>query len=416
MKLLLRLELRIVLAALRRIVTHPSRRMLWFGVVALAVAAVAFDIATSGVASRDLGAWRPQAPVIAVAGTAILAFAALIGTRTQLTYGTRAADALWWRFAGVAAGIGERGTTAILTARATVFIALGAIPVSALLALAAPQAAPTIVGLAVVAVLLAPAVVLVSSAFARRLSAMAPDARHGRVGAVVDGERLARSSPASQTSIPRGLAAARWLIAARRGEMVVPYDRLAFGIVAGLIAPRLAAVAGGQTVAMAIVVGGLAVLLDAAIRGTTAPAALRSPWWCAAVGTSPGGLAAWAFCDGAGATAPLIGIAAGLGIALRSPLHAVAAIPAILLLPAALRLVVLAVDTMFPAAADRRGAGASLRIFVVSELAADIFALALWAGAYGGAFASLAVTAVALLAVVAAAALCASVRLPHAVG
>jgi hypothetical protein len=158
------------------------------------------------------------------------------------------------------------------------------------------------------------------------------------------------------------------------------------------------------------------VLLDAAIRGTTAPSTLRSPWWRAAVGTSPRALAAWAFCDALGAAAPLIGIAAGLGIALGRPLYALAALAAILLLPVALRLVALATDTVFPSAADRYGAGASLRIFVVFELTADIVWLALVAGARGGAFASIAVTTAALLAVVAVAAWCSAVRLPHAVG
>ena len=407
MNVLLRLEARVAFAALRRIVTHPSRRILWFGVAALAVVAIVFDVATSDVASRDLGAWRPQAPLVAVVAAGILAFAALVGTRTPLTYGTRPADAVWWHYAGADTGLGQRATTAILTARATIVVALGAIPIGALFAVAAPQLAAAILALAAVAIVLAPATVLVSSACARRTPAAVPTAP--RFGA----EPAIRTS---RTTIPSGFIAARWLIATRRGEMGVPYDRLAFGIIAGLVAPRFAAVAGGQLVAMAIVVGGLAVLLDAAIRGTTAPATLRSPWWRAAVGTSPRALAAWAFCDAIGPAAPLIGIALGLGIALGRPFYALAALPAILLVPVALRLVVLAVDTVFPAAADRYGAGASLRVFVVLELTTDIFVLALMAGARGGAFASIAVTTVALLAVVAAAAWCSAVRLPHAVG
>ena len=405
MKLLLRMEARIASAALRRIVTHPARRALWFVTAAFAVIAIAFDIATSDVASRDVGAWRPSALLVAGVAVAMLAFAAFVGTRTPLTYGTRPADRVWWHYAGVDAPAGQRATTAILTARATVFVALGAVPIGALLALAAPQRAGTIVLLAALVVVLAPATVLVSSAFAPRTSAVVRDIPAHSAGA--------RTSP---RTIPAGFMAARWLVATRRREMVVPYDRLAFGLVAGLVAPRFAAFAGGQLIALAIVIGGLAVILDAAIRGTTAPATLRSPWWRAAVGTLPRGLVAWAFCDAAGVASQLIGLAAGLGIALGNLLPALAALPAILLVPVALRLVVLAVDTVFPAEADRRGAGAGARIFVVATLTAGIFTLALTAGARGGAFASIVVTTVALLAVAAAAAWWSAVRLPHAVG
>ena len=112
----------------------------------------------------------------------------------------------------------------------------------------------------------------------------------------------------------------------------------------------------------------------------------------------------------------LIGVAIGLGIGLGQPLTALAALPAMLLVPVALRLVVLAVDTFFPAEVDRRGAAASARVFVVMELTADIFTLALMAGARGGPFASIAATTVALLAIVAVAAWCSAARLPHAVG
>jgi hypothetical protein len=404
MNALLTLEVRVAFAAVRRIVTHPSRRVLWFGVAALAIVAIVFDVATSDVASRELGAWRPSALLMTLVSAGVLAFAALVGRRTPLTYGTRAADTVWWHYAGADTGLGQRATTAILTARATIAVALGAVPIGGLLALAAPQRAGTIIMLAAVVVALAPATVLASSAFAPRSSS-----------AVRTSPRTA-AARASRTNVPLGFMAARWLIAMRRGEMLVPYDRLAFGTVAGLVAPRFSAVAGGQALSMAIVVGGLAVLLDAAIRGTTAPSTLRSPWWRAAVGTSPRALAAWAFCDALGAAAPLIGIAAGLGIALGRPLYALAALAAILLLPVALRLVALAADTVFPSAADRYGAGASLRIFVVFELTADIVWLALVAGARGGAFASIAVTTAALLAVVAVAAWCSAVRLPHAVG
>ncbi len=400
--MLLRLEARVVLAALRRIAMRPSRRALWFATGALAAVAIAFDVATSDVASRDLGAWSPSPLLVAAVAAGILAFAALVGSRTPLTYGTRAADATWWHYAGVDTSTGQRATTAILTIRATLLIALGTVPVAAAIALAAPQRAGTIVALALVVTALAPATVLVSSAFAPRAAAL-PVA-----GA-------AASARKSRMPVPRGLAAARWLVAARRGETLVPFDRLAFGGVAGFVAPRFAAVTGGQLVAMAVVIGALSLVLDASVRGTTAPATLRSPWWRAAIGTSPLALAAWAFCDAAGTALLLIGLALGLGVALGNPLPALAVIPAIALVPIALRLVVLAVDTFYPATIDRYGPGAGGRLTVVWVLTSATFTSAIVAGARGGAYASIAAATAILLAITVIAAWCCAVRLPAAV-
>ncbi|MDQ6942671.1 MAG: hypothetical protein M3169_09185 [Candidatus Eremiobacteraeota bacterium] len=413
----LRFEARIALAVLRRIGMHPSRRALWFIAGMLAAVAIAVDIATSDVASRDLGALSPSPLLVIGVAAGILALAAFVGSRTPLTYGTRAADAIWWRYAGVDAGTGQRATTAILTVRVMLGFAVGGTPIAALLALAAPQRAGTIVALAIVMALLAPATVLVSSACApRRITG----GRHGTADDSAAGVLPVTSDPlakqSSRTNIPLGLTAARWLVARRRGETLVPYDRFAYGLVAGVVAPRVAALAGGQLVAMGIVVGGLAVIFDAAIRGTTAPSTFRSPWWRAAVGTSPVALAAWAFCDAAGVAATLIGVALALGFVLGDLLPAFAAIPAIVLVPAALRLVVLAVDTVFPAAADRFGPGVSARVAVVGGITAGTFALALVAGARGGPLASIAVTTAVLLAVVVVAAYCSSVRLPAAIG
>ena len=87
-----------------------------------------------------------------------------------------------------------------------------------------------------------------------------------------------------------------------------------------------------------------------------------------------------------------------------------------MLVPVALRLVVLAVDTFFPAAVDRHGAGVTARLAVVWELTFAIVALALVAGAHGGAYASIASTTAALFVVVVVAAWCAASRLPAAVG
>ena len=411
MTALLRLELQTVFAALRRIVTHPSRRALWFVTGALAAAAILFDVMTSDVASRDLGTWTPSPLLVAAVAAGIVAFAAFVGSRTPLTYGTRPADITWWRYAGIATTDGQAATTAILTVRATLYIALGAVPVGALLATAAPQRAAGIIALAATVVVLAPVTVLVSSACAPR---EAPDAQFATIAGAVRDE-LRATSRVARTNVPAGLMAARWLVAMRRGETLVPYDRFAFGLVAGYIAPRFAAGAGGQLVSLAIVVGGLSVLLDAAIRGTIAPATLRSPWWRAAIGTSPLALSAWALSDALGPASVLAGIATGLGIALGDPVPALAALPIIVLVPVALRLVVLAVDTFYPTAADRRGAGASARVTVVGFLASNIFTLALFAGVYGGVFATLAAVTLVLIAVVIVAARLCAARLPTAI-
>ncbi len=411
---LLRFEARIAFAAVRRIITHQSRRALWFVTGALAAAAIVVDVVTSGVATRDFGRWTPSPLLVAVVSAGILGIAALVGTRTPLTYGTRAADAVWWHYAGVGTAVGQRATTAMLTVRATLLIALGAVPAGVLFAMAAPPRAGTILALAAVLVALTPATVLVSSAFAPRT---VPDvSRFSPAGGSASNGSAAPAAQRSRTNIPHGLMAARWLVAARRGEMLVPYDRFVLGAVAGLVAPRFGAIAGGQLVAMAIVIGGLAVLLDASIRVKAAPATLRSPWWRAAIGTSPLALATWALCDATAAASLLIGIALGLGIALGSPLPALAAIPAVVLALVALRLVVLAVATFYPSAVDRRGAGAAVCLAVVWELAIDIAWLALYAGAGGGAYASVAAATAALSVVVAVAAWCCAVRLPAAVG
>jgi hypothetical protein len=417
MRTLLRFEANIACAALRRIVAHPSRRALWFATGALAAVAVVVDVVTSDVASRDLGSWSPSPLLVAAVAAGILAFAAFIGTRTPLTYGTRAADRIWWHYAGVGTGTGQRATTVILAVRATLILALGAVPIGALLALAAPQRAASIIALAAVVVVLAPATVLVSSAFAPRAPDVAGDIVRNDTGAAVshDAGAVATARP-SRAKIPRGRMAARWLVATRRGETLVPYDRFAFGIVAGLVAPHLAVRAGGDLTALVTVVGGLAVIFDAAVRGTTAPATLRSPWWRAAVGTSGAALAAWAFCDSAGVAAMLIGVAFGVGAALGEPLPAMLAVPMIALVPVALRLVVLAVDTFFPTAADRRGAGGGVRAGVVGELTLDIAFLALYVGGRDGALASIATTTVALAVVVIVAAAVCGARLPAAVG
>jgi hypothetical protein len=390
--LLLRQEARLALGALRRAATHPTRRALWIAVGTVAAIAAGFDIATSDVASRNFGSWVPSPAVVVAFAAGVLALAALVGRITPLTYGTRPADAVWWRYGGIGAAAGRRATTAILALRATATIALGAIPLGTVFALAAPQRAHAILVLAAATVALAPLAVIVSSASAPRssesASAFAPEPASAPVASEDGGARNDRR--ARSRSVPRGALAARWLVAARRGQALVPYRGLATGAIAGFVVPRYAGTAGGELVAMAVVIGGFALLLDGALRHTTAPATLLSPWWRSAIGTSANGIAVWALADAAQAYAFGAGAAIGLGAALGAPLLGFAAIPAVVLVPVALRLVALAVDVLFPSAADRRGAGAALRCATVFVLAAATAALALAAGAHGGALASLA--------------------------
>jgi len=406
-RLLTRWETRVALAGLRRVAIHPTRRGLWIVVAAVATAAFAFDVATSDVASRDLGAWSPDPAAVAAIGLVLFAVAAVAGRWTPLTYGTRTADVIWWRYAGVDTDSGRRATTAVLTLHATVLIALGAAPLALLFALAAPRHAITLVFLALSAIVLAPLTVLVSSATAPRDAA-------DDVPASATGERV-KVRPSQQSSrIPAGLFAARWLIARRRSESFVPYGTLAAGTAGGFIAPRFAGAAGGDLVAMAVVIGGFALLLDGALRRSTAPGTLLSPWWRSAIGTSGAAVVAWALADSARIALFGAGAALGLGIAFGSPLLAVAAVPVVFLVPVALRLTALAVDVLFPAALDRRAAGASVRVVAVATLTAVIVTLALAAAVRGGVFAALATVTLLLTGLVLAAARWCAFRLPGA--
>jgi hypothetical protein len=412
MTLLLRHEARVVLAALRRVAIHPTRRALWIVVVSIAAVAIGFDIATSDAASRNLGAWAPSPLLLVGAALLVLALAALAGRMTPLTYGTRPADVTWWRYAGIGTQAGRHATTAVLTLRATATIALGAVPLGALFALAAPQRAGSVLLLALVAIVLTPVAVLVSSATAPRETADDVSAAHADVTA------HAHRAPAiaRRAAVPRGLAAARWLVARRRSERLVPYERFVAGAVGGIVAPRAAGIAGGELVAMAIVIGGAALLLDGALRRTTAPATLLSPWWRSAIGTSPRAIVAWALADATAVVLFGAGAAIGLGVAFGAPLLALAALPIVVLVPLALRLIVLGVDSLFPSALDRRGAGASLRVAAVAAATAAIVALSLFTGVRGGAIAAV-VTASALLAAsVAASARWCAARLCSATG
>ena len=169
--------------------------------------------------------------------------------------------------------------------------------------------------------------------------------------------------------------------------------------------PFAAARAGGQTTALAIVVGGFALLVDGALRRTTAPATLLTPWWRAALGTSARSIAVWAFADAGKVVAFAATAAPALGIALGKPLLGVAAVPLVVLTPVASRLIALSVDVLF--SRDRRGPGAFVRVVVTSALTVLVVLASLSAGARAGASAALAAATTLIVAyVVAAAAFC----------
>lgn len=420
---LVRFEGHLATAALRRVATHPTRRVLWFVVGSLAVAAIAVDIATSGNVSRNVGAWSPTPLTFVLASAAIVAIAALAGTLTPLTYGTRAADRVWWRYAGVGTHAGRRATTAILAVRATVYVAWGALPIGVLFALVAPDRWVAIVALAASMLVLAPLSVVVAALTARGITARrdAPgpesgvDAARSTPAAAEDAYGAPPAPARSAARVPRGLLAARWLYARRHGAAPIPYAGFVSGVVVGFIAPRVAAGAGGQLVSTVIVAGGLAIVLDGAIRGTTAPAELRSPWWRSAIGTSPRAMIAWALAGTLPFAVTASGAVLGLGLAMHALALAVAAVPAIVLAPVALRLLVFGVDVLFAASADRRGVAAALRVALVVAATTGVVTAAFAVGARGGLLASIGTFTVLLAALVAASAWWCARRLPSAV-
>jgi hypothetical protein len=390
--LVVSLERQIVLAAIRRAVRHPTRRTLWIVVVLCALAAAAVEIATSGSASRNLGSWTPRPEIVIAVACAIVAIAALAGRRTTLTYGTRAADTTWWRYAGVDTVAGRRVTTVILAMRTTAIVTAVAVPVGVLFAVADPDRASAIVTMAVAAAALGPLVVLASSATASRTG----EARPPHAAA----ERL--SITAAPNRVPRGFFAARWLVARRRAEPLVPSVALASGLALGLAVPSIAARAGGQATALVVVLGGFALLVDGALRRTTAPATLLTPWWRAAFGTSAPAVVVWALADASTVIAFGVGASLGLGAMLVRPLFGLAALPLVVLAPVALRVTALAVDSVFPG--DRRGPGGFVRVVVVGTFAALIAVAAFGAGAGGGILAAFLTATAALTAVIVAAA------------
>ena len=409
--LLLRLEWRTAVAAARRAIRHPTRRTLWAIVAAAAALAVAVEIATSERASRNLGSWAPSLASIVGVVLAILAVAALAGRGTELPYGTRAPDATWWRYAGVGSDAGRRATTVLLTVRVAVLAMLVAVPCAIVFASADVHRAGTVVTMALAAMIVAPLAVAVSATTAK---APADETRIVAVRAPAFGSAGENGATQAKAAVPRGLAAARWLVAVRRREPLVPYVHLAGGALAGALLPAIAVRAGGQATALAVVIGGFALLLDGAFRRTTAPATLLTPWWRSALGTSPRAIVAWAFADASAVAAFGAGAAFALGIALGAPLLGIAAIPLVALVPVAVRTTALAADALFPG--DRRGPGAFVRVLAVGGLAVLVATAALAAGAAGGAPVAIAAATVLILATVACGAAYSSRRLAAAMG
>lgn len=179
----------------------------------------------------------------------------------------------------------------------------------------------------------------------------------------------------------------------------MPFVSFAGGLVAGVALPVVAARAGGQATALAVVIGGFALLADGALRRTTAPGTLLAPWWRSALGTSALAIVAWALADALVVAAFGAGASLALGTALRTPLLGVAAVPLVVLAPVALRVTALAVDSVFPG--DRRGPGALVRVMAVGALTALTALAVLGAGARGGVLAALAATTAVLIAVIA---------------
>lgn len=369
----LRHEARIVRAAVRRALSAPSRRGLWAASAGVIAAATVVDLATSGMATRDLGGWHVSPAVLIATVVGFLALAVAVGRITPRSYGTRAADAVWWRYAGIASRDGERGTAVIVTMRAFAAVAAIALPLGAAFALAAPDRAGIIVAIALGTSLLAPLSVALSAA-------TAPRERDGGV-APEPPAHAARS--ARRERVPRRLPAARWLIARRSGTSVVPFAAIALGTLMGLVAPRASLRVDPQLGTLVAVVGSIAVALGAALVQADGMETLTSPWWRAALGTGHRAIFGWAVA----ATLPAGGFVAAFVIVLAAahgvlPLG-IAAVPLAFGAPVTLRLATLAVGATFPADGDRRSAAAGLRIAVAGVLVAVVVTASLPLGPNG---------------------------------
>jgi hypothetical protein len=370
----LRHEAGIVRAAVRRALSAPSRRALWTACGVVVVVATVIDLVTSGMATRNLGGWHVSSGVLIAAVVGILALAVAVGRITPPSYGTRAADAVWWRYAGIARREGERSTEVIVTMRAFAAVAAIALPLGAAFALAAPDRAGVIVGLALGTSLLAPLSVALSAATAPR----------GRADGAAE-ERPAHTarSARGRERVPRGLPAARWLIARRSGTSVVPFAAIALGGLAGLLAPRASRLVDPQLRTLAAVVGPIAAALGAALMQADGIETVRSLWWRTALGTGPRAILAWAVA----ATLPVAGFVAAFVVTLAAAwgaiLLGIAAVPLAFGAPVMLRLATLAVGATFPAGGDRRGAASVVRVAVACGLIAAVVAASLPLAANG---------------------------------
>ncbi len=380
-------EARLVRAAVRRLIAQPGRRAAWAAVSAAMFVACAVDIATGDMAHRNLGALTLPPWLVVAAVATVIVIAVLSGRTITRPYGTRAADLVWWRYAGIERRAAERATATILIVRTACTFGLVALPLGAAFAFALPAEAPAIM-------------VLVASATALATLACGIALRSARDDDVVADHAAAAAGQRPATRVPRGIMAARWLLATRRGEPLTPWWNVIAGVVIGVVLTRLAASLNGQLLSLAVVIGPAAIVLGGAIAPTPQLEELRSPWWRAALGTRPRAVIAWAV----GATLPtslalsgmvgaIVGIAASPFVALCGAATTIIAVPTH-------RLISAAGDARWRRMIDRRGAATGVRI-ALHAIAWSIVVTAAWACAHVGIGAMIVVANAALLAIAA---------------
>jgi hypothetical protein len=366
--------MRLMRAALRSLFQRPSRRALWIVVVTGVFGAFVFDVATANVAHRDLGSLRLSPVIIAGAVIAALTLAAITGAMNPRPCGTRAADAIWWRYSGISRDRAERDTATILSIRTALLFGVVALPLGVAFAFAAPEHAASIVTAAVAFTAVATLTGAVGLHFAHDGSGEAKTrAIPRRVIA------LERPTP----NVPRGLAAARWIVATRRGERIVPIANIIWGLVAGILLVRIAATLDGQFVSLAAVMSLPALLCSGALRHTRDIEEMRSSWWRTAIGNRPSAIFAWASSATLPVTLAFVGVAVGIGYALSSPFIGIVAIPTLVLVASVHRLLNLAVDVLFPSLVDRAGAAALGRVAVQAVVMLPVILFAWWIAPHG---------------------------------
>ncbi|MBV9438766.1 MAG: hypothetical protein JOZ24_02110, partial [Candidatus Eremiobacteraeota bacterium] len=136
--MLLGLEGRLVTASVRSVLRQPLQPVSRLAIV-FAVAWIALtDPRTAGASARDLGDWSPSFALVCAVAAIVLLGAAALGAHSASSYGVRAADALWWRLAGIPPRTAEIATAAVGALGAALCTGVPALAVAAVLAAAAP--------------------------------------------------------------------------------------------------------------------------------------------------------------------------------------------------------------------------------------------------------------------------------------